>query len=331
MIVDVHAHAIVPEITREHGDEPWRPSVRWEDGAQVVELGGLAIRSAVREFVRVERMQEEAAAEGIDRLVLSPWVNLLGHDLEPREAAACCAIQNDALAEACRSDRIAALGTVPLQDPPKAAADLERLMAERALAGVEVGASVRGVWLGDDRFAPFWEAAESTAALVFVHPTTRGFPIQALQEHYLWNTVGNPLETATSAAHLVMAGVLERHPRLRIVLAHGGGALMAVRGRLRHAHGFQTQARSRLREAPEVSLRRLYYDSITHDRGLLADLVEFAGPERVLLGTDRPFDMGTTGAVEEVASLGLDESATRAILGGTAARLLGDADDSRRW
>jgi aminocarboxymuconate-semialdehyde decarboxylase len=323
VIVDVHAHAIVPEITRERGDDPWRPVVRWEDGAQVVELGGLAIRSAVREFVRVERMLEEAAGEGIDRLLLSPWVNLLGHDLEPREAAACCAIQNDALAEACRSDRIDALGTVPLQDPPKAAASLERLMAEGALAGVEVGASVRGTWLGDDRFAPFWEVAEATAALVLVHPTTRGFPIQALQEHYLWNTVGNPLETAASVAHLVMAGVLERHPGLRIVVAHGGGALMAVRGRLRHAHGFQPQARSRLSEAPDVSLRRLYYDSITHDPALLADLVAFAGPERVLLGTDRPFDMGTTGAVEEISSLGLDEADTRAILGVTAATLLG--------
>ena len=98
------------------------------------------------------------------------------------------------------------------------------------LKGVEVAASVRGVFLGDDRFEPFWEAAEATGALVFIHPTTRGFDSPAFQDYYLWNTVANPLETATTAAHMVVAGVMERHPELRVLLAHGGGALLAVRG-----------------------------------------------------------------------------------------------------
>ena len=90
--------------------------------------------------------------------------------------------------------------------------------------------------------------------------------------------MANPLETATTAAHMVVAGVMERHPELRVLLAHGGGALLAVRGRMRHAHGFQPQARSRLRESPEDSIRRFYFDTLTHDDALLRALIDYVGP-----------------------------------------------------
>jgi aminocarboxymuconate-semialdehyde decarboxylase len=120
----------------------------------------------------------------------------------------------------------------------------------------------------------------------------------------------------------VTAGVLERFPRLRVVLAHGGGALLAVRGRLRKAHSFQPQARGRLSEPPDASLRRLYYDTVTHDADLLRALIAYAGAGHVLLGSDRPFDMGTADPVGEVRALGLDPDDERAVLGGNAAALL---------
>ena len=340
MIVDVHAHIIVPEITRASGREAgrvpadppdaWRPAVRRDGGAQVVEFGGRSIRSAVGEFVHVERMLQEAAAQGVERLVLSPWVNLLPYDLDPPAARRACRVQNDALATRCAAfpDRVAALGAVPLQDPALAAAELEHLMGERVLGGVEVAASVAGAVIGDDRFLPFWESASDTGATVFVHPTTRGFELPVFERYYLWNTVANPMETAVTGAHLVMAGTLQRFPRLRIALAHGGGALLAVRGRLRHAHTFQPDARARLEEAPDVSLRRLYFDTITHDEHLLRALIEYAGADHVLLGSDHPFDMGTARPVEEVRALGLDRDEEAAVLGGNAARLLGLAEGS---
>ena len=333
MIVDVHAHIIVPEITRAADPaDAWRPAVRRDGGAQVVEFGGRSIRSAVGEFVDVGRILEEAAATGVDRLVLSPWVSLLPYELDVPAAVRACRVQNDALAGLCAAhpDRVVALGTVPLQDPGLAAVELERVMAEPGLGGVEVAASVAGAWLGDDRFLAFWEAAEGTGAVVLVHPTTRGFDLPALERHYLWNTVGNPLETAVAGADLVMAGVLERFPRLRLVLAHGGGALLAVRGRLRKAAAFQPQARARLQGTPDDSLRRLYYDTITHDADLLRALVDYAGPERVLLGSDRPFDMGTADPVAEVRALGLAPAAETAVLGGNAAALLGLAQGPAR-
>jgi aminocarboxymuconate-semialdehyde decarboxylase len=322
---DVHAHVIVPEITRAGGDEAWRPHVYRDDsGAQVVELGGREIRSTVAEFVELDgilRAQDEA---GVDRVLLSPWVPLLFYDAEPDDGLARARIQNDALAAIVRSNpgRVAALGALPLQDPELAAGELRALMQRGELSGVEVAASVRGVFLGDDRFEPFWEAAEATGALVFVHPTTRGFDFPVFQDYYLWNTVANPLETATTAAHMIFAGVMERHPGLRVLLAHGGGALLAVRGRMRHGHGFQQQARARLRESPEDSIRRFHFDTLTHDEALLRSLIEFAGPDRVLLGSDYPFDMGDARHVETVRSLGLAPDVEAAILAGNAERLL---------
>jgi aminocarboxymuconate-semialdehyde decarboxylase len=327
VIVDAHVHMIVPEICRDAAPaEAWRPRVyRDGDGAQVVELDGRPIRSAVGEFVDVDKLLTAQDAAGVDRIVLSPWVPLLWYDADPAEALRRARIQNEALSGLVRthSERIAALGTVPLQNPALAVRELERLMEEGTLSGIELAASVRGTYLGDERFELFWDAVERLGALVFIHPTTRGFDAEAFREYYLWNTVGNPLETTVTAAHMVMAGVMERHPGLRVLLAHGGGAVLALRGRLRHAHGFQPQARSRLSESPEESLRRFYFDTVTHDPELLRALVEFAGPEHVVLGSDYPFDMGDERPVESVRAAGLGPDAEEAILGGNALRLLG--------
>jgi aminocarboxymuconate-semialdehyde decarboxylase len=299
-VVDAHAHVIVPGLGAE---------VRWDERGQVVELGGKAIRAAVREFVDLEKILEEQDRAGVDTVVLCPWVNLVG-----RETAR----QNEGLA-ALVGPRVAALGTVDLGRPE----ELVALMRDGRLSGVEVAASVDGDYLGHDRFRDFWAAAEETRALVFVHPTTRGFGIAALDDYYLWNTVGNPLETTITAAHLVMAGVLEEHPDLRILLAHGGGAILALRGRLRHSHTFQPDARSRLAESPVDSIHRFYLDTVTHDPTLLRAVVDFAGAERVLLGSDYPFDMGLERPAEPVRELGLAPAHEALVLGGNALRLLG--------
>jgi aminocarboxymuconate-semialdehyde decarboxylase len=326
MTFDVHAHVIVPEITREAGGgEAWRPRVfRDDSGAQVVETGGREIRAAIAEFVDIDDILAAQDDAGVDRVLLCPWVPLLYYDADPDEGLARARIQNDALAGVVTEhpNRVSALGALPLQDPEIAAGELRALMEVGVLKGVEVAASVRGVFLGDDRFEPFWEEAESTGAVVFVHPTTRGFDSPAFQDYYLWNTVANPLETATTAAHMVVAGVMERHPELRVLLAHGGGALLAVRGRMRHAHGFQPQAKSRLRESPEDSIRRFYFDTLTHDEALLRALIDYAGPDHVLLGSDYPFDMGDARHVDTVRALRLSPDVEAAILAGNAERLL---------
>jgi aminocarboxymuconate-semialdehyde decarboxylase len=326
MIIDTHAHIILPEITREVSpEEDWRPRVVWEDGSQVIEFAGKRIKSAVYEFVHIEAILEAQSSAGVDRVLLCPWVSLLGYDANPDEGLRISRIQNEGLARLAQTypERVSALGTVPLQDPKLAARELEVLMQEPGLHGVEIAASVRGAYLGDDRFRPFWAAAEATGALVFIHPTTRGFDLAVFNDYYLWNTVGNPLETTITAGHLIMAGVMEAHPRLKVLLAHGGGAIVSLRGRLRHAHTFQPQARSRLKESPEQSLKRFYLDTLTHDSDLLRALVDYVGPDRVLLGSDYPFDMGLARPAQIVRALELSPADEMKILGGNAARLLG--------
>jgi aminocarboxymuconate-semialdehyde decarboxylase len=276
-MVDAHVH-VVPR-----GDWPEPPP------------------AAVGEFRDVERILEQTRA---DRVLLAPWVRLLGIDDEGL---------NDALAELA-SDRAAVLGSA--HDPET----LRRAM-ERGLAGVEVAARVDGAFLGDARFEPFWVAAEETGALVFVHPSTRGFG--GPDDHYLWNTVGNPVETTICAAQLVMAGVMERHPDLKVLLAHGGGAVLALRGRLRHAHEQVAGAQGALHEAVGDSLRRFFYDTVTHDPALLRGLVEFVGAERVVAGSDHPFDMGDPDPEATVRAAGLGSEAEAAILEGNLERLVG--------
>ena len=278
-MVDAHVH-VIPA-----GDWPEPPA------------------SAVGEFRDVERILEETRA---DRVLLAPWVRLLGVDDEAL---------SDALAELV-SDRVAVLGAGSPHDP-----DAVRRAMERGLAGVEVTAKAGDAYLGDERFAPFWAAAEEAGALVFVHPSTRGFA--GPEDHYLWNTVGNPLETTITGAQMVMAGVMERHPDLKVLLAHGGGAVLALRGRLRHAHEHVRGAQGSLREPVEDSLRRFFYDTVTHDPAVLRGLVEFVGAERVVAGSDHPFDMGDPDPEATVRAAGLGSEAEAAILEDNLERLVG--------
>jgi aminocarboxymuconate-semialdehyde decarboxylase len=326
LVIDTHAHIIVPEITREIShEEAWRPRVVWEDGRQIIEFAGKRIKSAIYEFVHIEAILEAQSSAGVDRVLLCPWVSLLCYTVDPDQGLRISRIQNQALARLAQAypGHVSALGTVPLQDPELAARELQALMQEPGLHGVEVAASVGGAYLGDDCFRPFWSAAEATGALVLIHPTTRGFDLPVFNDYYLWNTVGNPLETTITAAHLIMAGVMEAHPRLKVLLAHGGGAIVSLHGRLRHAHTFQPQARSRLKESPEQSLKRFYFDTLTHDSGRLRALVDYVGPDHVLLGSDYPFDMGLARPAEIVRALELSPADEMKILGGNAAHLLG--------
>ncbi len=225
--------------------------------------------------------------------------------------------QNDELARLV-GPRLAALGSVPLRQPEAAVRELERALS-LGLCGIEVGASVGGVFLGDDAFEPFWAAAERLGAVVFIQPTARGVPAAALGDYFLWNLLGNPLETGITAAHMTLGGVLERHPGLEVLLAHGGGALPALRGRLAKGWSFQGQARSRLGRSPADAIRRFHFDTVVYDPAVLADLAAFAGADRLVMGTDHPFQMAEDDPCGLVRSAGLDPES----LGANAAALFG--------
>jgi aminocarboxymuconate-semialdehyde decarboxylase len=323
--VDVHAHVIVPELLRDAApEERWRPAVRRLDSRRVIEFGGRRVSSMVQECVHVDRILAAQERAGIGHVVLSPWVPLLFYDVESEEGLRRCRLQNRGLARvrAEHPDRVSVLGAVPLQDPALAADELVTLMASESFAGVEITASVGGVYLGDPRFAPFWAAAELTGALVFVHPTTAAFAEPVFGEYHLHNLLGNPMETTLTAAHMVLAGVMERHPSLKVLLAHGGGAILALRGRLRHGHETVAAAGGALSEPADASIRRFLFDTVTHDPAVLRVLVEAVGADRVLLGSDYPFDMADRHPVQTVRRAGLEDEEEAALLSGNAERLL---------
>jgi aminocarboxymuconate-semialdehyde decarboxylase len=205
------------------------------------------------------------------------------------------------------------LGTVEPDRPEQ----LVALMRDGRLRGVEIPAVPNGAYLGDPRLREFWAAAEETGALVFVHPSSHGFALPVMEEHYLWNTVGNPLETTVGAAHMLSAGVLDAHPRLNVLLAHGGGVLPALRGRLAREQEIHPPGRD-----VRTALRRFFVDTVVHDVDVLRDLVGLFGADRVLLGSDYPFDMGTERPAEIVRALGLPPDEEALILGGNTLRLL---------
>jgi aminocarboxymuconate-semialdehyde decarboxylase len=176
--------------------------------------------------------------------------------------------------------------------------------------------------VGDPRFEPFWAVAEQHDALVFVHPTTREFPVAVLHEHYLWNLVGNPVETTIAAAHLVLSGTMARHPRLRVLLAHGGGGIVALSGRIRHGQATVAAAGPAVEPDAGAVIRRFRFDTVTHDPALLRALVEAVGADRVLLGSDYPFDMADPDPVGTVRAAGLTVEAEQAVLAGNATREL---------
>jgi len=321
-IIDTHAHIIVPEILREAAPaEEWRPHVVWENGRQFIEYSGKRIGSATREFVQVEKILSEMDRSGVDAVLLCPWVSLVRYEASPSESLSACQVQNDALSSLVKKypQKIAALGLVPLQNVLLAVKELERLM-KSGLNGVEIGTHVNGIYPGDGRFRPFWEACESLGVFVFIHPVEGGGRAE-LRDYYMWNVIGNPLETTVAAGHLILSGVMDAYPRLKILLAHGGGALPYLHGRLDRGFKQRLEINKVISRLPTEYLKQFYFDTITHDPLVLKSLVEFAGADHVLLGSDYPFDMGNENPVDLVRSANLGAKAEALILSENATRL----------
>jgi aminocarboxymuconate-semialdehyde decarboxylase len=323
MIIDTHAHIIVPEILREAAPaEEWRPRVVWDNGRQFVEYGPKRIGSALREFVSPEKILDEMNKSGVDAVLLCPWVSLVRYEATPEESLSACQVQNDALSLLVKKHpkKITALGMIPLQDVELAIQELERLI-KSGLKGVEIGTHVNGVYPGDARFRPFWEACESLGAFVFIHPVEGGGRAE-LRDYYMWNVIGNPMETSVAAGHLILSGIMDAYPRLKILLAHGGGALPYLHGRLDRGFKQRLEINKVISRPPTEYLKQFYFDTITHDPVILKSLVDFVGADHVLLGSDYPFDMGNENPVDLVRSADLGIENEKKILGDTASQLL---------
>jgi aminocarboxymuconate-semialdehyde decarboxylase len=196
-------------------------------------------------------------------------------------------------------------------------------MAKPGIYGAQISASAGGLEFSDPAFEPFWSAAEQTGALLFVHPLGCWEMADRLRPAYLGNIVGQPLATTVGLSHLIFGGVLDRHPDLRLLLAHGGGFLPFYIGRSDHAFESRPDSRS-MERRPSEYLPMLWVDSIVFRSDAISHLIDVVGPDRVLMGTDYPFDMGPDQPLALLDEhLGLTQDQRSAIAGANALHLLG--------
>jgi aminocarboxymuconate-semialdehyde decarboxylase len=262
---------------------------------------------------------------GVDVQILSPVPRQMYPALEPDVVVKSAALVNDNLAAmaASRPDRFAAIGALPLQAPAAAVAELERCMIKLGFKGIQVPSNVGGKELSDPAFEPVWAKAEELGAVVVIHPSGFTHP-QRLVRFYLNNVIGNPLETTIAVHYLIMDGVLERYPDLKIVACHGGGFAAAYHGRMDHGWGARPDAHGALPNPPTSYLKKMYFDTIVFTPEQLAHLIAAYGADHVMIGTDYPADMGEYDPIAHVAQLpSMDPGTLSAICGGNAVRLFG--------
>jgi aminocarboxymuconate-semialdehyde decarboxylase len=264
-------------------------------------------------------------AMGIDLQLVMPPPNQCYYTVPIDIAVQAARMVNDGLAEyvARKPDRFIAFGTVPLTHGGEAASELERCVKSLGMKGVEVLTNVAGRELPAPDYAPFWQKAEELDALVIIHPN--GFTeANRLTRFYFNNVIGNPLETTIALHYLIFDGVLERHPKLKILAVHGGGYLPAYSGRIDHAWGARSDSHGELPHPPTSYLKKIYFDTVVFTPYQLAELVRLYGADHIIMGTDYPFDMAEFDPIGHVASVdGFDASTIAAIAGGNARKLLG--------
>jgi aminocarboxymuconate-semialdehyde decarboxylase len=329
--IDVHAHVLTEETIRLLQAEA--PEVAPKLSEVDDEFGTLDVAGNVyRKFPRggwdLERRLRDMAASEVDIQVLSVCPQTFLYAQPPSLAAAFARIQNEQLAKLVKAhpDRFLAIATLPLQAPQLAADELRHAMGALGLRGMQIGSNVAGRNLDDPELEPVWATAAELGAFILLHPINVA-GADRLSSYYLGNLIGNPLDTTIAAACLVFSGVLERHPSLKICLAHGGGFVPYQAGRFLHGWHVRTEPKRRLPKPPTESLARFYFDTIVHSKDVLEFLVGNAGAGRVLLGSDYPFDMGMPDGVQQVRGAAIPAAEQSAILGGRARALLAAADN----
>ena len=318
-IVDIHCHR-----ESKRADEMMKMPAFPVGNPLTIEVNREQIASIRPHMESVEKRLADMDRMGVDMQAVSvaPYQYYYAADAEQGYLAARTINDDIAALVAAHPDRFVGIGTLPLQNADMAVAEMIRCVKELHLRGIEIGTHVNGEELSSPRLAPLWAKAEELDIVVFIHPSGATHP-QRLQDHYLANLVGNPLESTLAVSHLIFGGVLERHGKLKIVVAHGGGFLGAYPARMDHGYHARRDVRDGLPHPPTHYLKKFYFDTMVFEADQLDWLIRKYGSDHVLLGTDYPYDMGEDdprGLVGRVP--GLDAAAVGAISGGNAARLL---------
>jgi len=334
--VDIHCHYLNPEAAAKVA--PLNPA---QHEAQVKFANALTRETNVKQhrerapkLSNIEVRLKDMDRMGIDIQAVSPAPNQTYYWTEAGLGTELARMVNERIAEIVAKwpQRFVGLGTVPLQDPDLAVSELNHCVKTLGLRGVEINGNVNGMDLTDGRLGldRFFARVQELDVIIFMHPTgyTQG---ERLLDHYFNNVIGNPLETTVAASHLIFDGVMERYPRLKVVLPHGGGFLAHYWERMNHGWKARADCRTVIKKKPTTYLEKFYFDTIVFDPAMLQNLVNRYGAEHVVLGTDYPFDMGVDDPVGFVQRGKLSASDRDKIMGGNAARLLKiDYNRSRR-
>jgi aminocarboxymuconate-semialdehyde decarboxylase len=321
----VHSHVAVPEaadFVKPHLEIKSMPLVRFA----TPDTRALNQQQDADRTSRMTQYDERLAdleAMGVDLQVVKPLPPQCYYTLPIEIADKASRMVNDGLAEYVSRypDRFVAFGTAPLQDAMAAVTELERCVKKLGFKGVQILTNVAGRELSDPAFAPFWAKAEQLGVLVVIHPN--GFTqADRLERYYFNNVIGNPLDTSIALHYLIFDGVLERHPNLSILAVHGGGYLAAYSGRIDHAWGARSDCRGTLPKPPTSYLKKVYFDAVVFTPHQLKYLVQVFGADKILMGTDYPYDMAESDPLAHLVSAELDSASIAAIAGGNVQRLL---------
>ncbi len=326
--IDIHCHYLNPEAAAKVA--PLNPG---QHEAQIKfanpftrETNLKQMKDRAARLSDIELRLKEMDRAGIDIQAVSPAPPQMYYWAEPGLGAEIARMVNERLAEivAKHPERFVGMGTVPLQDPGLAVSELVHSVKTLGMRGVEIAGNVNGMDLTDPRLGldKFFAKAEELGIVIFIHPGgfTQG---ERLMDHYFNNIIGNPLETTVAVSHLIFDGVMERYPKLKVVLPHSGGFLAHYWARMDHGHKARPDCRTVIKKKPSSYLEKFYFDTISFSPDMTRHLIERFGADHVLLGTDYPFDMGDEDPVGTIAKIpGISSAEKKQIEGMNAARLL---------
>jgi aminocarboxymuconate-semialdehyde decarboxylase len=294
MKIDIHSHVIPDRIVSAIAADPkrFRARVEGEGPARKIIHDQGYVYPLFAEFRQVEAKLDSMDRKGIDISVISPAPPMFYYWADADLALEVAGLVNDGVADmvGAKPARLRGMATVPMQHPDAAVAELERVVRAYGFKAVEIGTSIEGAQLAEERFRPLLRRASELNVFVFAHPYYVGAK-SGLENYYLTNLIGNPLDTTVMLANLMFSGRLDELPDLKLVLAHGGGFAPYQIGRLVHGHAVRSEANGISKSSPKDLLKRIYFDSLVFEPKALRYLIDLVGADHVCIGTDAPFDM----------------------------------------
>lgn len=306
--IDIHAH-LTPQCfwkaTENGGD--WHTLKREQDnrGREIAVVGNQLGQLPPKASWTPEQRLSDMDSLGVDVQVVSPYSGFYNYHLDPSIAISTSKESNEEVAQMAKTwpGRFAGLGTLPMQDVGASITELERIMSLPGIKGAMINDQINGEWLDDSKFLPFWRSAEASGAMILFHQGGDTLVTSRIGRYHLPNSIGNLADRTVNFASLVMGGVMDACPDLKICLSHGGGYICHGIGRIDRSWETRIENQVNAKQAPSAYLDRFYYDCIVYTEQSLRFLIDTVGAERVVFGTDWPYDMALDWPVSWILSM----------------------------